>query len=151
MSDHALTEIMIRDGDSRILLRRGPTGAAAPVVHSAPLAFAPPPHAALPGAMMTPGSAPPPSATGAAETSSSTLLEIKAPMVGTFYAATDPESPPLVKPGSPVSPDTVVCIIEAMKVFNEIKAEASGTIERVLATNGGPVEYGQVLFLVRPH
>jgi acetyl-CoA carboxylase biotin carboxyl carrier protein len=76
--------------------------------------------------------------------------EIRSPMVGTFYASPDPESPPFVQVGSHVGPSTVVCILEAMKVFSEIKAETSGVIERMLARDGQAVEYGQPLFLVRP-
>jgi acetyl-CoA carboxylase biotin carboxyl carrier protein len=71
-------------------------------------------------------------------------------MVGTFYAAPDPDSKPYVSPGSEVGPDTVVCIIEAMKVFNEIKAEVAGTIEKVMVQNAQAVEFGQPLFMVRP-
>ena len=78
------------------------------------------------------------------------LLTIKSPMVGSFYSASDPDSPPFVEVGSQVTPSTVVCILEAMKVFSEIKAEVSGTIEKILATNSQAVEYGQPLFLVRP-
>jgi acetyl-CoA carboxylase biotin carboxyl carrier protein len=78
------------------------------------------------------------------------LVAIESPMVGTFYAAAGPEKPTFVKVGGSVSPDTVVCLVEAMKVFNEIKAECSGTIERVLVKSGDPVEFGQRLFLVRP-
>jgi acetyl-CoA carboxylase biotin carboxyl carrier protein len=78
------------------------------------------------------------------------LVPISSPMVGTFYTAPDPESPPFVTVGSSVGPDTVVCIIEAMKVFNEIKAEVTGTIERILIQNEQPVEFGQPLFLIRP-
>ena len=70
-------------------------------------------------------------------------------MVGTFYSSPDPESPAYVSAGSNVDPDTVVCIVEAMKVFSEIKAEVSGVIEKVLVKSGEPVEYGQTLFLVR--
>ena len=76
--------------------------------------------------------------------------EIVSPMVGTFYAAPSPESPPYVKAGQMVGSEDVVCIIEAMKVMNEIKAETSGTIVEILATNGQAVEFGQVLFRVRP-
>ncbi len=78
------------------------------------------------------------------------LLTIKSPMVGTFYAAPAPDKPPFVEVGSHVEPDTIVCIIEAMKVFNEIPAEVSGKIVKVLVENGQPVEYGQPLFLVDP-
>ncbi len=136
MSENALTEVMIRDGDSRVLLRRGPTGE---VTTSLPI----PNPAGAPAAAPTPAAAP-----AAAEPK---LLEIKAPMVGTFYTAPDPDSPPYVRVGSSIESDSVVCLIEAMKVFNEIKAEVSGTIERLVADSGGPVEYGQVLFQVRPH
>jgi acetyl-CoA carboxylase biotin carboxyl carrier protein len=75
--------------------------------------------------------------------------EIKSPMVGTFYAAPSPEAPPYVTVGQEVTPDTVVCIIEAMKVMNEIKAEISGVIAEVCAENGKPVQFGQALFRVK--
>ncbi len=78
------------------------------------------------------------------------LVEIKSPIVGTFYATPSPKSEDYVEPGSTVKPQTVVCIIEAMKVMNEIKAETSGTIVEILVTNGQAVEYGQVLFKVKP-
>ena len=78
------------------------------------------------------------------------LLEIKSPIVGTLYAAPSPDSDPFVDIGSHVDPQTVVCIIEAMKVMNEIKAEVSGTVVDKIAANGQAVEYGQVLFRVRP-
>ncbi|MDP0500313.1 MAG: acetyl-CoA carboxylase biotin carboxyl carrier protein [Verrucomicrobiota bacterium JB022] len=74
---------------------------------------------------------------------------IKSPMVGTFYGAPSPDSPSFVKAGDTVNPESVVCIIEAMKVMNEIKAELSGTITEILAKNGEPVEYGQPLFRVK--
>ncbi len=78
------------------------------------------------------------------------LVEIKSPLVGTFYATPSPDSAPCVELGSVVEPQTVVCIIEAMKVMNEIKAETSGTIVEIVVTNGQAVEYGQVLFKVKP-
>jgi len=78
------------------------------------------------------------------------LLEIKSPIVGTLYVAPSPDSDPYVDVGSHVDPQTVVCIIEAMKVMNEIKAEVSGTIVEKTAANGQAVEYGQVLFRVKP-
>jgi len=76
------------------------------------------------------------------------LLEIKSPLVGTFYATPSPDSEPFVEVGSKVEENSVVCIIEAMKVMNEIKAEVSGTIAEILVKNGEAVEYGQVLFRV---
>jgi len=78
------------------------------------------------------------------------LIEIKSPMVGTFYATPSPDAEPYVDIDSNVRPQTVVCIIEAMKVMNEIKAETSGKVVEILATNGQAVEYGQVLFRVKP-
>jgi acetyl-CoA carboxylase biotin carboxyl carrier protein len=77
------------------------------------------------------------------------LREIVSPMVGTFYRAASPDAAPFVDVGKTVTEDTVVCIIEAMKVMNEIKAETSGVIAEVLAENGKPVQFGQVLFRVR--
>ena len=74
---------------------------------------------------------------------------IKSPMVGVFYAASSPDSEPFVHPGSIVKPDTVVCILEAMKVMNEVQAECSGEIVEVCAKNGAPIEYGQPLFKVK--
>jgi acetyl-CoA carboxylase biotin carboxyl carrier protein len=91
-----------------------------------------------------------PGAAPAAPTASDNLADIKSPIIGTFYSAPSPDSPPYVKAGDHVTPDTVVCIVEAMKVMNEIKAETSGTIEKVLITNGQVVEFGQVIFKVRP-
>ncbi|PYJ06875.1 MAG: acetyl-CoA carboxylase, biotin carboxyl carrier protein, partial [Verrucomicrobia bacterium] len=80
----------------------------------------------------------------------STEVEIKSPMIGTFYRAPSPEAAPYVEVGSEVNPDTVVCIIEAMKVMNEIKAEAKGVITQVMVENAKPVEFGQALFKIRP-
>jgi len=79
-----------------------------------------------------------------------TLVEIASPIVGTFYASPSPDSEHFVAVGSQVGPDTVVCIVEAMKVMNEIKAETSGTIVKILCKAGQAVEYGQVLFKVKP-
>ena len=95
---------------------------------------------ALPGAPATAPKAP-----------ASTDEEIKSPRIGTFYRAPSPESAPYVEPGTEVTPETVVCIIEAMKVMNEIKAETSGVISEVLVDNAKPVEFGQPLFRVKPN
>lgn len=137
-----LVEISLRDGAEEVNLRRptapglsAMTGMACPV----PLMQAP----------EAPMAAPPPSAPMIREPEEK-LVEIPSPMVGTFYAATDPDSPPFVEVGSTVQAGTVVCILEAMKVFNEIKSEIAGIIERILVKNAQAVEYGQPLFLVRP-
>lgn len=104
-----------------------------------PFPMAPSPTAAAAAA----SPATPPAETGAA------LKDILSPMVGTFYRAGSPESPPFVELGREVNEESVVCIIEAMKVMNEIKAETSGVIAEVIAENGKPVQFGQVLFRVR--
>ena len=88
-------------------------------------------------------------AVSAPEAAAASLREIASPMVGTFYATASPETPPYVAIGQEVTEDTVVCIIEAMKVMNEIKAEVRGVIAEVAAENGKPVQYGQALFRVR--
>lgn len=95
----------------------------------------------------SPPSAPPPATIP--EPPASDLKEIKSPMVGTFYSSPAPDAPPFAEPGKTVAPDSVVCIIEAMKVMNEIKAEVGGTIVDVCAENGKPVQFGEVLFRVK--
>lgn len=136
MVEHDLSEIIIRDGEKRILLRRGGLKSGAVVQHAPVVSQAPQHHAAP---------APPPQAPAV----DIGVGKITSPMVGTFYASPDPESPPFVKIGDRVTPDSVVCIIEAMKVFNEIKADATGTIESIEVRAGVPVEFGQVLMTVR--
>ncbi len=141
MKKFDLTEIDLSDDAESVLLRRG---SSQPVMLQAPapVAAAQAPAPAAPaGAPATP--APP-------KDEDAGLHAITSPMVGTFYTAADPESPPFVKPGVDVTADSTVCIVEAMKVFSEIKAECSGVIEKVLVKNAEPVEFGQKLFLVRP-
>ena len=87
--------------------------------------------------------------TAAPAQSDPNLVSIKSPMVGTFYSASNPESGPYVKIGDKVNTGDIVCIVEAMKLFNEIESDVSGTIEKILVENGAPIEYGQELFLVR--
>jgi acetyl-CoA carboxylase biotin carboxyl carrier protein len=111
--------------------------------------FAPQPAAAPPAPMPAsnaPASAAPPAPEGA---SSAGLKDVVSPMVGTFYRAGSPDAPPFADIGKEVNEETVVCIIEAMKVMNEIKAETKGVIAEVVAENGKPVQFGQVLFRVR--
>jgi acetyl-CoA carboxylase biotin carboxyl carrier protein len=119
-------------------------------VHATP---APPPAAPAPASAPNPSSAPDAgSAVGASAEPSGDegLVEVQSPMVGTFYAAPKPEAPAFVKVGDHVSADTVVCLIEAMKVFSEVKAEVSGTVRKVVAKNAESVEFGQTLLLVEP-
>ncbi len=139
--------IHMSDGELRLAIRRGPQWDSMPAAH----AVAPPVSAASPaGAMIGGARAEPAKPQAESQQADEGQASIESPMVGTFYAAPDPDSPPYVTVGSEVTPDTVVCIVEAMKVFNEIKAEISGTIEKVCVENAHPVEFGQPLFLVRP-
>jgi acetyl-CoA carboxylase biotin carboxyl carrier protein len=137
MRRNDLSEIDLHDGTMRIRLRRGM--AFAPAATVVPLA-APVPAAAAAPARPTSEPASP----------ARHLLEIKAPTPGTFYAKPNPESEPFVRVGSRVTPTTVVCTVEAMKLYNEIQAECTGVIVEVVAEDGKPVEYGQVLFRVDP-
>lgn len=143
MSQHELTEVHLEEGDQVIRLRRGPKHVAV-----APMALAPAPVAAAPAAA-APAAAPAAPAAAPAPAGKK-QLEIKSPTPGTFYRASGPDAEPFVKVGTRVKADSVVCIIEAMKVFNEIPAEVSGTIASIKVDDKGPVEYGQVLFLVDP-
>ncbi|NOY41736.1 MAG: acetyl-CoA carboxylase biotin carboxyl carrier protein [Planctomycetes bacterium] len=141
MNDHDLGEVDLKQGDQRIRLRRGVD----PVVTmpAVPAVAAPAPVAAAPAAAPSGGQ---PSA--AAEDDNATY--ITSPMVGTFYSSANPESPPFVNVGDQVGPETVVCILEAMKVFNEIPAECSGSIATMLVADGDAIEYGQKLFKLAP-
>lgn len=144
MVDNDLSRIEITEGETHILLRRGQ-----PVVQSA--SYAPPPAPAASAAPAPAAAAPSsaPSATApAAPTADAGETLIRSPMVGTFYTAADPDSPAFVKVGDVINPDTVVCLVEAMKVFNEIKAEISGRITKVLVKNAEAVEFDQPLFAV---
>jgi acetyl-CoA carboxylase biotin carboxyl carrier protein len=147
MKKNAVSEFEMEEGDFKIKLKResskprkGETVVvqeAAPVILPAaavPVAAAPAPAA--------PATAPPPAPEGP---------EVKSPMIGTFYRSPSPDADSFVEVGSVVEPETVVCIIEAMKVMNEIKAEVKGTIAEVLLEDGKPVEYGQALFRIEPN
>jgi len=144
MKANDLVEVEIKHGDDQISLKRSQPQQ---VVNQVPVmrldtgAVAVNPQTAETSSQ----SAPPQPAPG-----DENLKEITSPIVGTFYATPSPDSEPYVEVGTVVNPQTVVCIIEAMKVLNEIKAETSGTIVEVLVTNGQAVEYGQGLFKVRP-
>lgn len=153
MVENDLTELDLRDSEEQVTMRR-PTAYSTPTIISPPQMAHIAPHAATapPGAAhaATAGGNGAAFAVPAAVEEEANLLKIESPMVGTFYATPNPDSPAFVSAGSHVNPDTVVCIIEAMKIFNEIKAECTGTITRVLAKNGQAVEFGQPLFLVKP-
>jgi acetyl-CoA carboxylase biotin carboxyl carrier protein len=140
MKENDIAEVSIKNGDDMIELKRA--GA------SIPMAW-PPPPAMYPAGSTYPHAAPAPPLTGEVQADEEKLVPILSPMVGTFYATPDPHSPPYVTIGSEVTEDTVVCIVEAMKVFNEIKAEVNGTIAKILVANETGVDYGQPMFLVR--
>ncbi len=158
MSEHELSEVDLREGDQRIRLRKGPLSNPLPP-YTGP--FLPSPMVPAPGtvppaeyrsvvAPTAPSVSPDPPATSAAPSvaTSRKIHEIRSPMVGTFYSKPKPDKPDYVSVGSRVSPNTVVCQIEAMKLFNEITADCSGTIVEVCVKNGDFVEYNQVLFRV---
>jgi len=138
MLENGLTELNVEDSRGKVSLKRG-TGTGEPVQAAG---FGP----VAPASTQSSQQPPPPPAEHATEQ----LLEVTSPMVGTFYAAASPDSEPYVSVGSTVGEDTVVCIVEAMKVMNEIKAECTGTIAEICVKNAQPVEFGQPLFRVRP-
>jgi acetyl-CoA carboxylase biotin carboxyl carrier protein len=131
-----LSEVDLRDGDKRVMLKRGSVVVQAPAGAS---------HAGAPASVSGAPQAP---AMAADETAD--FKKIVSPMVGTFYSAPSPDAKPFITVGSAVTDDTDVCVIEAMKVFNNVKAECQGTIAKILVTNGQAVEFNQVLFLVKP-
>ncbi|NLX25797.1 MAG: acetyl-CoA carboxylase biotin carboxyl carrier protein [Lentisphaerae bacterium] len=142
MKSNGLTEFSMKDVDFELTMKRG--SSEAPVVYTAPVA-AP-----------TPVAAPSPAAASAAvpvqevPAADEGLVEILSPIVGTFYRKPAPEADPFINVGDGVGDETVVCIVEAMKVMNEIKAEVSGVIKKVLVDDASPVQFGQPLFLVEP-
>jgi acetyl-CoA carboxylase biotin carboxyl carrier protein len=142
MRKNGLSEFELERSDFKIKLKR-PMAATGPaqdesMISSFPVAL--PPAAAAATAIPPPIAAPP----------AAPSIEIKSPMIGTFYRAPSPEAADYVEVGMEVNPDTVVCLIEAMKVMNEIKAEAKGVITHILVENAKPVEFGQPLFRLRP-
>jgi len=143
MVEHGLSEIKVRDGETAIILRKG--GAGQPTVVSVPQGMV---VEAAPVSGLAPVAAPEGSPTAPPDDG---LVPITSPMVGTVYLTPDPESPPFVSVGDEVRSESTVCVIEAMKVFNEIQAEVSGTVERILVHNEQAIEYGQPLMLVRPN
>ncbi|MGI9471886.1 MAG: acetyl-CoA carboxylase biotin carboxyl carrier protein [Rubripirellula sp.] len=134
MEQHDLSEVDLQQGDEKIKLNRG---GAAPMYAAAPVAAAPP--------------APVAAAADSGAADNAGTVTINAPMVGTFYARANPESEVFVKVGDRVSDDTVVCIVEAMKVFNEIPAECSGKVVEILVNDQEPVDFGKPMFRIEPN
>ena len=136
MKEHDLNELDLRQADNRVRIRRG----GEVVTYSAPAVAAAP----------APSAAPVVAAAGVPSAADSRMLVIKSPMVGTFYRASGPDALPFVKVGDRIGPEKTVCVIEAMKVFNEIPAGVSGQVVAILVDNGGAVEFGQPLIKVDP-
>jgi acetyl-CoA carboxylase biotin carboxyl carrier protein len=140
VQESGISELEVTEGEEKVkIVKHGPAPmqAAAPMPPAAQPAAAPAPAAAAPA--NAPAEAPPPAVEGHV---------VKAPMVGTFYRSSSPNSKPFAELGQAVSVGDTLCIIEAMKLMNEIEADAAGTVKAVLVENGQPVEYGQPLFLI---
>ncbi|WP_445612681.1 acetyl-CoA carboxylase biotin carboxyl carrier protein [Geobacillus sp. YF-1] len=160
----SIDEFVYEQGETKVHMKKAaaavavtPAVASAPAAQPAPAVTVSAPAAPAPAAIpvQAPAEAPAteadqPAGSAAKQAKEGAFHQITSPMVGTFYAAPAPDKPPYVKPGDKVKKDTVVCIIEAMKLFNEIEAEVEGEIVEVLVQNGQLVEYGQPLFLVKP-
>ena len=138
LADGDVSEFEYRDNDSRIRLVRGPRGLA-------PIAFAAPPAPASPA---EPSVGPAPTAAAKEVAGDDGLVTVTSPFVGTFYRSPSPEAPAFVELGSRVNVGQALCIIEAMKLMNEIEADVAGTVREVLVENGKPVEFGQPLFRI---
>jgi acetyl-CoA carboxylase biotin carboxyl carrier protein len=148
LEESNLTEIEIVEGEESVRLSRAGTAAPAVVTYAPPPQYAPAPAAA---AAPAPSAAPAPAAAPAAKAADD-MPEgeiLRSPMVGTYYAAPSPDADPFVKLGQKVSEGETLCIIEAMKMFNQIEAETSGTVVGILAESGQPVEFDQPLFVIR--
>ncbi len=135
MERHGLVEIELVEEGRKVRLRKAAPAGPAPVVH----------HSSAPQAATSA-----PAAAGGVPAAHAGTIEVHSPMVGTFYRAPSPDADPFIEEGSHVDEGDVLCLIEAMKVMNEIKAEHAGTIEKIVVENAHPVEYGEVLFLIRP-
>lgn len=143
LQEHEVAELTLETPDYKLTVRRGGEiqyVAAPPPVVIQPQTVTPAP---------TPAPAPAPKPESPKEDTSQ-YVEVKAPIVGTFYRAPSPDAEPFVKEGDTVKKGQVLCIIEAMKLMNEIESEVSGVVRKILVSNGEPVEYGQTLFLIEP-
>ena len=153
MKKNAVSEFEMEEGDFKIKLKRDSgkprKGETMVVQEAAPMIL--PAAVAAPAVAPVAAAAPAPASPAAAPAPAAEGPEVKSPMIGTFYRKPSPDADSYVEVGSVVEPDTVVCIIEAMKVMNEIKAEVKGTIAEVLVEEGKPVEYGQALFRIEPN
>ena len=148
-TETGIAELEVQRGDNRVRIRRGGSFASPQeiVVAASPAQHTPP--SALPAPAAPPPPAPEPPKPKGEKPPDPNLVLVKSPIVGTFYECPSPGAPPFVNPGDRVTPGKVLCIIESMKLMNEIEAETSGIIESKLVLNGQPVEYGEALFAIR--
>lgn len=140
MEKHGLTEVQLKSGGEHWRLRRGPQEFMSMVPQATAVPSMAPTVPSTPASELVETPAAPAASSG---------HEVRSPLVGTFYSAPSPDDPDFVKVGDKVTPDTVLCLVEAMKVFNQIKAETSGTIAEILHANGDAVEFDQVLFRIK--
>ncbi|GIW31971.1 MAG: acetyl-CoA carboxylase biotin carboxyl carrier protein subunit [Meiothermus sp.] len=152
LQEHEVAELTLETPDYKLTVKRG--GEVQYVAAPAPVVVQPQAvPASSPSPVQTPAETPAPAPTPRPEApkeDTSRYVEVKAPIVGTFYRAPSPEAEPFVKEGDLVKKGQVLCIIEAMKLMNEIESEVSGVVRKILVSNGEPIEYGQVLFLIEP-
>ncbi|MFN8303744.1 MAG: acetyl-CoA carboxylase biotin carboxyl carrier protein [Saprospiraceae bacterium] len=158
VSKHKLTEFILKEGDFKLIVRNQPgtegNQPAVPVVipAQAPVVAVPAPSAPAPAPapVAPPAPAAPAAPAPAPAADDARLVAIKSPMVGTFYRSSAPDKPPFIKIGDTVDAGSPVCIIEAMKLFNEIESDIKGKIVKILVEDASPVEYDQPLFMVDP-
>jgi len=144
VTETGVAELEVQRGENRVRIRRSNTAETSVILPSVPL-----PATAFGTPVPTPPTEPP-AVTGPAVKQPDSLIYVKSPIVGTFYEASSPDSPPFVRIGEHVTPGKVLCIIESMKLMNEIEADVAGVIETKLVQNAQAVEYGEALFGIRP-
>ena len=142
-NETGVAELEVQRGENRVRIRRGPAT-------SQEVLIAPPGAAAVASMSTAPAFDPPREREKAEKPFDPNLVLVKSPIVGTFYESPSPGAPAFVQPGERIQPGKVLCIIESMKLMNEIEAETAGIIESKLVQNGQPVEYGEALFAIRP-
>jgi acetyl-CoA carboxylase biotin carboxyl carrier protein len=149
-----ISEFELERGDVKVRIKRGGDSSAPMIAHAVPIAPVPivssVANPAAPAIPQPVAAAPPAAAAAPPAAVEEDLHQVKSPIVGTYYESPAPGAPPFIKPGDQVAAGQVLCIIEAMKLMNEIESDASGEIVKILVKNGQPVEYGQALFAIRP-
>lgn len=150
VNESGIAELEVQRGDSRVRIRRTPREARAGFIASDPHILAPAAASAPAPTPPPPAAAPPPSPAPEPAAAAEDEVLVKSPIVGTFYESSSPGSAPFVRIGETVQPGKVLCIIESMKLMNEIEAEVAGVITSKLVSNGQSVEYGEALFGIRP-